>query len=89
MSLFAKFERVDTTEGILAVANFVNERPSRPSSFQSPGAYVDGYDVYLPSYLDQTSAFYAEWLSKHPHARVRLHYYVREKEDGSVLLQRE
>lgn len=73
-------EIVNTTHGIMAVANFVRSGGKHPKSLQRMGVEVDWYEVYLPSYVDQDVAHYAEYLLRHPSQYVACRFSQRDLE---------
>lgn len=90
MGLFSSWERIDTENGILAVANFVRDsaRWTRAMSLKKMNTEVAGYDVYLPAGgCDPWAVGYATFLFHHPHSKVRLHYRVYEDANGIEQLE--
>ena len=70
------WERIDSSDGILAVGNFINERQriKAMSLTKIPVREVDGYHVYLPPAMDFKDKLYAQWLLNNRHPQVRLHF---------------
>ena len=67
-------ETLNKPHEILAVAEFVRSNSKYPMSYKVMRKSVDGYDVYLPSPLDELSALYGAWLLEHPSPYVKLHF---------------
>jgi len=69
------WERINTENGILAVANFVSGGGSSPKPLTRMSGYISGYEVYLPSGgIEPWAAGYAGFLLKNPHPNVRVKF---------------